>query len=273
MYRRKTYRRKAPKKTYKRKSYAPKKSRSSVKREVAIQLARNVENKSVQSYIYARNLFGTPAASSDFLNNLVPLGPSASGVIINQGATSGTRIGNKIKTKKLMFKGTIVAFPFNASTNQSPKPLQVKLWIFYDKSQPTVLPNPPTNGDFLQNGGTNKSFQDDLTDLWSPVNTDRYRVLTTRTFKLGNANYLSNGTGYLAQNYFANNDFKYNANFSLDLTKYYPKMVKYNDASTTPTTRGLFAMFTVSAADGGPIGAVDIPAGVQWMQDYHYEDA
>lgn len=247
---------------------------SSMKREVARQIARNVENKTVQSYIYSRQLFGPACSSSDFIaNNMIALGPSAVGLVITQSAGQGGRVGNTIKTKSLQFTGTFVANAYNVSTNPAPRPVQVKMWILYDKSAPTTLPNPPTSADFFQNGAISKGFNDDLTDLWSPINKDRWRVLTTRSYKLGNSSYISNGSGYVPNQYFANNDFSLNANFRVNLTKFYPKMVKFNDSTTVPTTRGLYCMFTVHAADGGTIGGIDQQVNVQWMQSYVYEDA
>jgi len=108
--------------------------------------------------------------------------------------------------------------------------------------------------------------------MWSPVNTDRYRVLATKTVKVGFAGYSGSGSQAVYQN-FANNDFKYNANFSFDLTKHYPKVVQYNDTATTPLSRGLWAMFVPCNANGSPMVTGSRPCGIQYMQDYTFEDA
>ena len=94
----------------------------------------------------------------------------------------------------------------------------VRMVIMYDRTNPTQEPQPGIN--MFQQAGANTGFFNDLTDLWRPYNTDRYRILTTRTFKLGYAS--NNGTG--AQPGFqnlANNDFKMACNFRINLTKYY----------------------------------------------------
>lgn len=269
MYRQKTYRRKTVKRTYKRKSYAPKRKVTPLKRMIRKEIARNVENKTIQQYNYNK-LLNTAQDGSTFLtNNIFPVGPDPTSLVINQGAAQANRIGNQIKTKKFVFKGTLVPLPADQFTNATIRPVQVKMWIFYDKSNPTAVPSPLT--DFFQNGNSSKGFQGDLVDMWSPVNTDKYRVVATKTFKLGFANYSNDGQ--TTNQYFANNDFKYNANFQFDLSKHYPQTVKFNDGTATPTSRGLFCMVNYASATGGtfPIGTQAV--GMQYMQDYQFEDA
>lgn len=272
-YRKKVYRRKAPKKTYKRKSYARKKV--PLKKMIRREISRNIENKSIQNYNLDRTLtsvFSTFDSSSGPVGNIVTLGPDPFALNITQGVGQGQRIGNKIKTKRLTFKGTICPFSYGATYNPEPQPVQVKIFIFYDKDDPNAVPQPAANANFFQNGNSSTGFHGDLVDMWSPVNTDRYRVLTTKTFKLGFAS--ATGTGSVpATQGFSNNDFKLNCNFSFDLTKHYPKYVTYNDTSTTPLSRGLWAAFVVANASGVVMGSGNRPCGIQYMQDYVYEDA
>lgn len=273
MYRRKTYRRKAPKRTYKRKSYAPKVPKlrmASVKKVVRQEIARNVENKTVQHFDYDQRLYAVNNVSFP-TDNIWPVGLDPGSLIVNQGVTQSQRIGNVIKTKKLIFKGTLVPLPYESTLNPAPQPVQGTIWIFYDKKNPTELPNVQANNDWFQNGAASKGFQNDLTDNWSPVNTDRYRVVAKKHFKLGFASYNVNAPA--AQFQYANNDFKLNVNFSFDLTKHYPKFVKFEDNSTVPTTRGLFCMITYALANGGTVPSAAYMVGAQWMLDYQFEDA
>jgi len=272
MYRRKTYRRKAPKRVYKRKSYAPKRKAAPLKAMIRREIARNVENKTQQYYNFQRVL-EVPSTGAAFTTaNIFPVGVDPSSLVISQGAGQGQRIGNKIKTKKLTFKGTFNPTSYDAITNPNPQPNQIKMWIFYDKTDVTAVPTPLSSNDFFQDGSTSRSFSSDLADMWSPVNTDRYRVLATKTFKLGFAS--GNGTGAAAiQQFFANNDFKLNCNFSFDLTKHYPQMVNFQDTTAVPTTRGLFCMVEYVLASGAPIGTGSRAVNMQYVIDYHYEDA
>lgn len=246
--------------------------RPALKKMIRREIARNAENKTQQKYNY-NNILHTPGTGSSFANNnVLPVGLGPSSIILSQGAGQGQRIGNVVTTKKLTFKGTIFPLGYNAINNAQPLPVCVKMWIFYDKTLPTTLPNPDSSADFFQDGSGVATFHRDLTDLWSPVNTDRYRILTSRMFKVGYAGYY--GTGAVAnQGNFANNDYKLSANFSINLTKYYPKRVKFVDGSTLPTTRGLFAMFEPIWANGAQTQIGNQICSLQYMLDYVFEDA
>jgi len=269
-YRRATGKRRS----YKRKSAKRRGRRPALKKMIRREISRNIENKTAQMYDYEASLSSTPSASW-FSDNIFPLGPrNTFSFQIPQGVGQSSRVGNRIKTRKLMLKGSLFLDQYDAISNPNPRPLQAKCWIFYDKSAPTVVPNPKT--DFFQLGGSTKPFAGDLTDMWSPVNTDKYRVLTTRTFKLGNASYQAGGgagtTTVNNQNY-TNNDFKLNCNFRINLTKYYPKDVRFVDNNTDPTTRGLYMMWAFASATGDILIQDRFMATMQYMQDYVYEDA
>jgi len=261
-------RRKITKKTASKQRFQKKSSRrpSSIKKMVRSEIARTVENKTKQAFNYGKNVYGS--ADTNFPDNVIELGPSTV-MVVQQGTSQGTRIGNRIKTKSLIFKGTLVPQPYQAS-NLSPQPVQIAMWIFYDRTDPVALPQVSTN--FFQDGSSSKGFQNDLTDLWSPVNTDRYRVLAKKTFKLGFGAYEGTGISASYQAYH-NNDFKLNCNFSFDLTKHYPQIVKFDDNSSTPTTRGLFCLIVPFYGNGGAIANGQITVGMQYMQSYVYEDA
>lgn len=271
-YYKRSYKRKSVRRTYKRKS-VKKARRSPLKKMVRREIARTEEVKCVQYYNDAKLLH--TATSASVLDNIIELGPDGVNLTISQGTGQGNRIGNRIMTKSLKFKGTLIALPYNAASNPTVIPQQVKIWIFYDKTDPTAVPDPRTN--FFQNGNSVRAIQGQLTDFWAPINTERYAVLASKTFKLGfalNATTDAPSTS-ITTNAIPNNDFKLNANFSFDLTKHYPKVVKFADGGNTPTTRGLFAMFEYVRADGTSNGTSDntLCVGVEYMLDYHFTDA
>lgn len=242
-----------------------------MRRLIQSEIAREIENKDTQYYNLTKSLVGV--ASPTFQDNIIQLGPNNNGsesMVIQQGVGVNSRVGNKIKTKYLMMKGSIVPLPYQAVTNLGPAPVMVRMVIMYDRTNPTQEPQPATN--MFQQSGANTGFFNDLTDLWRPYNTDRYRILTTRTFKLGYASNAGTGAQPGFQN-LANNDFKMVANFKINLTKYYPKHVKFDENATEPTTRGLWCLFYYVAASGNPIPADQAMVNVQWMVNYQYEDA
>lgn len=242
-----------------------------VKQIVKREIARAVETKSKESLNYQQVLYPTYDTTNWPVYNVVPVGFTSSSLDIFQGTGEGQRIGNKIKVKKLTYKGTIVPAPFDATTNTKPRPQQLKVFFMYDKTAPTTKPNPL--GDFFQFNNTSNAIANDLADLWAPINTEKYRVLKTKTFKLGYGQFTSGSGGSPADGYFCNNDFKLNCNFSFDLTKYIPQLVQYNDNNSDPTSRGLYAVWVLCSADGGPIAATQRTVGVQWWLRAEYEDA
>jgi len=254
-----------------RKSYARKgRSVASVKSIVAKMLSKNIEKKCFQFLGTGHDIL--PSSSPGFDSQIIPVSPAASYLAINQGLGQGGRIGNKITIKKLTMDGVLFPLGYNAVSNLTPAPLQVKLWVFYDKEEPNAVPSPMLAADILQFGSSSIAFQNELFDHTMPINLDRYRVLTTRTYKLGYASY--GGTGAQPQQgNFANNDFKLNCRVKLDLTKYAIKRCVYRDNSSTPTTRGLYAMFQPVYANGNPILATQIPARFEYMLNVEYQDA
>jgi len=270
-----TYGKKASgKRMYKRKSYAKKTTKKSVKSMVKREIARAVENKTFQ--VFDDNHDILPSVSPGFDAQILPCTPFAgSNLTIVQGTGQGQRVGNKINIKKLRFDAIVYPKAYNATTNPTPAPVQIKFWFFYDKEETQAIPAPQTAGDFLQFGNTSLALGNRLFDHLAPVNTDRYRVLTTRTVKVGYAIYGGTGaTGSLpTQGNLSNNDFKLNARVSVDLTPYCVKHVVYRDNSPTPSTRGIFVMIQPVYANGGAIASGTIPAEMNYLQTIDYEDA
>jgi len=267
-------------KLYKKKSGRPKKGYSktgskkgrptvaAVKTIVKKAIARNVENKTNNYLSTGTSIY--PSNSASFLSSIIPLSPYPAFIDIDQGPAQGERIGNKIKIKSLRLKGVMYPRGYSATNNLTPQPVQVIFWLLYDKQNSTIIPAP--GADFLQFGNASIALQNDLVDCWAPVNTDRYRVLKKKVFKLGFADYSGTGTNVVSQSY-TNNDFSLNKTFSINLTDYVIENVKFNDNNTSPTTRGLFWMFTAVNALGTNMSATTIPASMQWNLSCDYEDA
>lgn len=148
-------------------------------------------------------------------------------------------------------------------------PLQVKFWFFYDKEFPTQVPNPVS--DLFQFGGAASPMQNDLVDLWAPINTDKYRVLKSRIFKLGNAEFATTGSAPTFGN-FTNNDFKFNHSFSFDLTKYVPKVQVFRDNNSAPTSRGLYFMATCVSSSGSLLAGGVVPCQISYVLNYEFTD-
>jgi len=225
------------------------------------------ENKSNQLYVEDRNVVSVSSVS--FIDFVLPVGPHQSAIQLDQGVGKGQRIGARIRTKKLILQGTIIPNPYNNFSNTTPYPTQYKIFVFYDKRQPAQKPNPVP--DFLQLSNAATPLVGDLVSMWAPVNDEIYKVVATRMLKVGFASFDATG-GSVANAGFANNDFKANGNFRIDLTKHMVKNVVFEGTSTTPTTRTLWFMIVPAAANGGNYDTSQIPARVSYSMQYVYED-
>lgn len=114
------------------------------------------------------------------------------------------------------------------------------MYIFKQKGT-IIAPSPAL--DFYQDGNTTAPPQQNYLDIMRKVNTDRFTVVATKTFKVG---YSANGASGQA-----NNDFKMVSPFYFDLSKHCPKTLRYNDnVSNSPENLGLYVCFSVVAASG-----------------------
>lgn len=257
-------------KVVKRRSY--KKKRGSLKRTIRSVIRSTAEKKSIQAYTNQQWLTfygGTNFATQ----NVFTLSPYAGGVNampIEQGVTSQERIGNEIKVTKLTIKGSMFPYGYDVVNNPIPCPHMVKFFLCYEKAYPTSIPAP--NGTFFQFGENTAAPSNTLTDMWAPINTDTWRVLATKTFKLGHSVTTSTGASPGIQN-LANNDYKMNCSFNWDVTKYCVKRMRWNDSSTAPTTRGVFIVALCAKADGGiPANVNTRPVLISYIKECKFTD-
>jgi len=211
----------------------------------------------------------------------VSIFPNAATMPINQGVGQKNRCGNQIRTHRLILRGILSPRIFYQSPtefypkNTDCRPCLVKMWILWQKDQAYGLVEPEMPN-FLQNGNSSISLDGTVMDTFKKVNTDLYHVCATRTFKVGNSWYSKNtidGFDYLAGQYSANNDFKLSQRFSIDLTKFCIKNVKFNDTDNIPKCRGLYMCWEAIAADGGNLVEASYPINLSYELDYQFKDA
>lgn len=247
-----------------------KKSTYGIKKMVRSEIARNIENKTFQFLGTSHDIL--PSTSPGFDANIIPCYPAPGYLAINNATGQGNRVGNSIKIKNLSIKGTVFSRPYNSVSNPTPSPVQIKFWFFYDKTAPSSVPTPATSADFFQFGNSALGFQNEFFDHKMPINTDRYRVLTTRTVKVGYSSYTGTGAQPQSGN-FNNNDFRLNANLSVNLTKHCIKNCKFRDNNALPTSRGIYMVCQPIYADGSAMASSTIPARMEYMMSVVYEDA
>jgi len=241
---------------------------SSVKTYVKKAIAMNIENKCVQ--INAGNSFGNIRESPDF--NAYPMCPLSGYWTVGQGVGQGSRIGNIIKTKKVYLNYVLRPTPYDAVSNPSCRPMEVQMMLGYVKNTPCFAPIAGDLDVLFNAGSTTTAPSGTLRDIIAVVNTDYWTIKKRWTHKVGNSSAEGTG-GNVANQFFANNDFKYNVVKRLDITKLCPVTHSFNDGSQTTNTRGLFLMYYAVAADNFNFAATQLPANIEFWVDFHYEDA
>nr|WAE42446.1 MAG: capsid protein [Cressdnaviricota sp.] len=237
---------------------------SAVKKYVKKTIHSNIENK-VTKLSSATNIVTSYANNTALLTlSMIPYGNIA------QGAGAGDRIGNTIKTRRCMFNFVLRPNGYNGTNNALPTPQDVL--IFFGKVK-NSKPQQPISSDYAkiwQNGDSYQGFQSNTLDLIQDVNKDWFTVYKVYKFKVGVSSY--NGTGSQAGNqYYNNNDYKYNVIKRLNITKMCPKTIKFNDTISQPTNDGLWMWATCVNADGSINSTA--PMLMDYTISYVWEDA
>lgn len=245
---------------------------SSVARYVKNQIHRNVENKCVQ--INGGNQFGNVLESPEL--NSYPMCPLSTFWSIGQGVGQGQRIGNQIRVRKVYLNYIIRPMPYDSVYNTIPRPVDVQLMLGYVKNTPSFTPVPGDVNQLFQSGSSTAAPAGTIRDIISVINTDFWVIKKRWTHKIGYANY--GGTTSSAPNqsqsqFYANNDYKYNAIKKLDITAHVPKLHVFNDGTLSTNSKNLFFMYYAVAADGSLYTPTQLPASIEFWIDFHYEDA
>jgi len=235
---------------------------------VKTELHKAVENKFVQ-YASVNNYI---ASYPDLAGGLlaIALTPNSSTLPISQGVTTNSRVGNVINTRKCVLKYVLRATQYDATYNPNPRPYYVKMWFGHYK--PTLTTSAAGYTAFFEQNASSGAPTGYLTDLMAVVNDTLFKVYTTRTVKIGFANYAGTGANNSLQ-YSANNDFSRAIYGSIDVTRYMSKVFKFNDTVTSPTSGNqMFCWATCCNADGVLVGNLR-PLAMDVTVDYTYEDA
>lgn len=210
--------------------------------------------------------FNTGNANTCDTTNIISFDP-----VINQGTGHAQRIGNVIQMVNCRMSFIITCQP-SVSSLIAPQPTVVKLIFFYDREDTNSLPTPYQNGNFYDNNNAAQQFTGRLPDLFYKINTDRYRILGQRSYKLGFAANSGTNASPTYQN-FTNNDSKMFIRGSVDCTKWIIKHQKFNDNLGTAMTRKLYCL-VMSINQSGLIGVPANPMNaIDWEIKYDYTDA
>ena len=193
-----------------------------------------------------------------------------------QGTGQGNRIGNLLTVKSAKLKISLVFAPYDVTSN--PKLLEqlVTVVVFKVRSYANgTNPNYSTLfSKMFQNGNSVATLSNTPVDHLQPFNKDVMIVKAIRRFKIGFSNNSSVVTGLGATNIHPNNDFNYQKFVSINCTKFYKKVQRFNDTTTDAYNDNLFFMIYTCPADGSAyIAPANAPLRLSWFWDASYEDA
>lgn len=247
-----------------------------VKKYVKRAIHSQIENKSFSIEV-AETLAAASNPTTFQAGNIVQLTPSNatnSLYTIPQALGQGGRVGNIIHLRKATFKCIMYPQGYNVTSNPTPKPLDVGIWIFSFKRGVAGLTVADAwnsfNANFYGNGSSSNGTVNNMYDLVSDVNENVIQLHYKRIVKLGaNSNILQTG-GSAA---FANNDYKYNQILKISLSKYLPKRIVFNDTDGNSTSKQVFMIVSPYNADGTTIASTGFPLSMYYGLDLIYEDA
>jgi len=268
----------AKKRGYKKRGKQP----MSFEKRVLSVVKKTAETKSIQ--FFQDNIPVSDYLTGAYLGSpnqmlTLPLTPDQFITPISLGTSSQQRIGNKIMLSRVTLRGMINPRHYittNTSEdpiNNEPRPFLFKMWIGYQKDNAFCEVSKDLPG-FFQEGLTSSIPTGTLMDTFRKVNTDKYRVVKTRTFKVGPQNITTtqNATDTNANQLYNNNDFKFNQQFSFDVTKYCVKLLKYNDTNNQPNVRGLYWWMEAIDPTGKNFTTGRFPAELSYEINIEYKD-
>lgn len=261
-FRRRNARSKAGRKVgYRKRVYKRRGVPKSVKRYVKKELHRNLENKEITTY-----------SSNGILTCVNNTTPNGNILItsVTQGTTNGTRTGNNIRIVSGIIRGRVNLLPYNAVTNPLSTPILVKMFLVRHLGISGTTTNLAgydwTN--FFRTSGGSMGFTNSPVDMDLPVNNEYWRLLKTKTFKIG-AGYAS-GTGQVGTGgYFDNSPMT--VPFYFNWGKYCKKILNFNDNTGYCTNENISLAVQVINADGSATATQ--PAEWHWVNNFKFEDA
>lgn len=234
-----------------------------VKRYVKRAIHRNIENKEIIQYAQNQSLRSAGVGNAPAGIPLIPQ--------MSVGTGSSQMIGNQIKCQRGVIKGFVNLKPYDATTNPLPAPLWVKMWLVKYipfQGQVSALSSIDFTTFFKLSGGT-ANFQGNTFDLTGPINEVQWRVLRTKTFRLGATSYTATGP-VSSGSYFDNSHMS--VPFYFNYGRYIRKTLRFQDTGVGPLNANIYLVIQVVGADGQTETGY-VPAEWHYHNHFKFEDA
>lgn len=239
---------------------------------------RNTEHKWLNLTVDNANLYNYTfdGAGATFKGSALCLSPANGFNLPAQGTGQGDRIGNKIKTKKCIFRFELIPQPYDGTLNPQPQPMDIVMYIFKVKNTNSLTGvQAIVTASFFQAGDNSAAFTGALSDANKLVNSDLILLHKRRIFKLGQAQpQLGAAASTAIANYaLGNNDYKFNCIVNMDVTKYLYKTYTFNDTATVTDETQTLVLFEVMNASGVAMTAGEVAAKISYGIHYQFTDA
>lgn len=282
---------KSPKKTVKayRKKVMPTTSKKVINKMIDKKIAQNVENKVVGPAVKSDTAMRVQAnnASAATLSHYIfaPAGTSTQLLNMVQGYNQSERIGNQIKLKRWIIKGTLCYEPkFSISGNPVFSQGTGYVDLYFGRRM-DMSPVPADLANLYENGATVSTPSSQVLERTYRINKDIYKIYWHRRYKIGQS--IDDTSGIIAGT--NNNDYKLSRDFGFDICKMVCKnrVIKYTDEDATSNSDvpqdqllkslTLFATFTQTGANltANPTGtdSHNSPCTIYASSYAEYEDA
>jgi len=227
-----------------------------IKTYVQRALAKNIENKQKDVEYTSKNFSSVIDDTS--IVNLLPN--------IQQGTTESSRIGNKIKVKRLTLRMSVTLVPISGLI-ANPSPTYVDVYIFKTKYQNNwdgALTAADMN-EFLQNDSSSQQYTGAVLDGMRVLNPDVFKQCIHKRFTLYNA-------GSAVAHYGATASINPNRMMSFDLTKFVKKHWSFDDNTAQCTNDNLYMVVGTTQTDGAST-LTYTTGSFQALAKMSYEDA
>lgn len=205
-------------------------------------------------------------------NYLSPMpGSAVNSLTANTGTAADQIIGNRIRVHKCTIDLAITPNNYDANTNPTPAPYIVKFWLYKNRWTPNSAPDWDTFGDpvssnWFQVGAQLEPMSGAAEDLLRPVNKENFIVYKTFEMKVGPSELMGTG-GNAGANFYTNNDYQYTARRRIDITRYLPKVIHFDNNFGGMTSQPIYLVWQCVRANGTTAGA-----GVRSVNIYSYVD-
>lgn len=262
-YRRRTNYRRRP--TYRRKAAstrAPYRRRSTVtanvKKYVKSSISRSVENKISNPFVFPAWSFTSPNTGTTPLTLPSMLDVTQALQSIPQGVGQGNRVGNRIHLKRLPFK-----FFLSTPLRNGAKTTAVCRLIIAKQKNDLDAPALPYFSSLMQTGSTTEPPDNTMQSVYGPLNKDLWTIKYDKRFILR-----SPPDTYPSDAAVTPNIYKI---ITVDIAKFLPKHILYNDTAASPSNTGLYAFMLMCDATNVYTDVMTVKCPIQsWAE---YEDA